>query len=231
MKEKLVMQYGYCIRYYIRRGNKKESFSSEISYDNKLIALTEANKKIQQLLSKKCKLYELRITKKPVPKSVIYERKIQDDIKPNEVFVKKGSYIRYNKKYGIEEILSKYNPDTKTLVEIDGHMMEMFSHRYANFKFNGTVCKHCGIQGLYFYKERHYQDKNYHFNLYGVDSEGNEVLMTKDHIIAKSKGGKDVIENYQCLCEQCNSRKGSMPNEEFMKTKKEKVDEINENIN
>ena len=38
---------------------------------------------------------------------------------------------------------------------------------------------------------------------------GEEVLMTKDHIIPKSLGGKNTIYNLQPMCQFCNSRKGS----------------------
>ena len=45
-----------------------------------------------------------------------------------------------------------------------------------------------------------------HFNLYFIDGD-NYVLMTKDHILPHSKGGKDVIDNYQTMCEICNNIK------------------------
>ena len=53
------------------------------------------------------------------------------------------------------------------------------------------------------------QDKSYHLNLYAVDDNGDEILMTKDHIIPRSKGGIDDISNYQTMCRLCNEAKGN----------------------
>lgn len=38
---------------------------------------------------------------------------------------------------------------------------------------------------------------------------GSEEDLTIDHVIPKSLGGKNEIENYQTLCKKCNSFKGS----------------------
>lgn len=47
-----------------------------------------------------------------------------------------------------------------------------------------------------------------HFNLYSYD--GDEfVMMTQDHIIPKSKGGKDQLSNLQTMCKLCNNEKGN----------------------
>jgi 5-methylcytosine-specific restriction endonuclease McrA len=32
--------------------------------------------------------------------------------------------------------------------------------------------------------------------------------MTKDHIVPKSKGGKDMLSNTQTMCVICNTKKG-----------------------
>jgi len=77
-------------------------------------------------------------------------------------------------------------------------------------KLKGVKCATCGIEGIYFYKERGgIRDKIFHVNLYGVNDEGEEVLMTKDHIKPKSKGGMDHIDNMQTMCYICNSKKGN----------------------
>jgi hypothetical protein len=69
----------------------------------------------------------------------------------------------------------------------------------------------CGIEGVVFYKEKHSEkDTCYHFNLYGYNHNGNEVLMTKDHIFPKSMGGSETLKNMQTMCGPCNYFKGDM---------------------
>jgi 5-methylcytosine-specific restriction endonuclease McrA len=57
--------------------------------------------------------------------------------------------------------------------------------------------------GAYFLLESHLPEQNPHLNLYSED----HVLMTKDHIIPRSKGGKNHMSNYQTLCYECNQEK------------------------
>jgi len=40
--------------------------------------------------------------------------------------------------------------------------------------------------------------------------------MTKDHIIPKSAGGANHMDNLQTMCDQCNNRKGSKLPEEYI---------------
>jgi len=44
----------------------------------------------------------------------------------------------------------------------------------------------------------------------------NFVLLTIDHIIARSRGGPNTFDNYQTMCWNCNRDKGSMDFQEYM---------------
>jgi 5-methylcytosine-specific restriction endonuclease McrA len=46
-----------------------------------------------------------------------------------------------------------------------------------------------------------------HLNLYAVTETGERVLMTKDHIVPRSRGGANQHENYQTMCIICNQQK------------------------
>ena len=117
--------------------------------------------------------------------------------------------------YSIAEIREKtremlFNPKyIKSKIILDGDAIKANSQRYQVFFTKGIKCSCCGIEGKFFRKEKLLNDKSYHLNLYAIDDDGNEVLMTKDHIIPKSKGGRDILENYQPMCEHCNRAKGN----------------------
>ena len=82
------------------------------------------------------------------------------------------------------------------------------SRRYHVFHQSGVVCVACGLEGLFFARERSpRQLGKFHFNLYGVRDD-NEVLMTRDHIHPLSKGGSNRLDNQQTMCATCNSKKG-----------------------
>lgn len=120
-------------------------------------------------------------------------------------------HIRKSKRYELNEVLPfvnlEYNADAPR-VNLDGDLIKMHSDRLKTFAVKGCNCVKCGIKGAYFYKERQHVDVFYHLNLYGINEKGEEILMTKDHIIPKVKGGKNYIDNYQTLCQGCNTEKG-----------------------
>lgn len=99
--------------------------------------------------------------------------------------------------------------ENKTRVELDGDEIKANSQRYQTFFTKGIKCVCCGIEGKFFAKERQPGDGHYHMNLYAINEEGTEVLMTKDHIIPKSKGGSNTLNNYQPMCIICNRKKGN----------------------
>jgi len=126
----------------------------------------------------------------------------------NEILDFVGPVIR---KSGISK---KGNPFTYSYPsyrkEYMGKSIKMGSQRYVLFKLKGVDCIECGLKGKFFALESNYPDKDvWHMNLYGYDKDGNEVMMTKDHIIAKSKKGKNNLDNYQPMCYNCNQEKSN----------------------
>jgi 5-methylcytosine-specific restriction endonuclease McrA len=126
---------------------------------------------------------------------------------------KKIKYIR-NGKFTPNKVLPHIAPDnslTKKYLGDDGqlHKIKMWSSRYQCFLESGLTCIKCGIEGIFFAMEKDCKCTVYHFNLYALDKDGDEVLMTKDHIIPKSRGGKNNISNYQTMCYPCNHAKGN----------------------
>lgn len=72
-------------------------------------------------------------------------------------------------------------------IEIEGYKVKTKDDRYLNFIKHGFECAKCGIKGKYVNLECNSKLGN-HLNVYGIDKNGNEILLTKDHIYPKSKG-------------------------------------------
>ena len=102
-----------------------------------------------------------------------------------------------------------YKNKRYSYVDIRGDIINGNSQRFQTFFTKGLKCACCGIEGKYFAKEKDPNAARYHLNLYAVNEAGEEVLMTKDHIIPWSKGGKDDVSNYQTMCEKCNKNKSN----------------------
>ena len=128
--------------------------------------------------------------------------------KPKEYLIRKETYSIDEVRDKVKDIL--FEEDKRNAkVDFDGDLIKGNSQRYQTFFTKGCKCVVCGVEGKYFAKERHLQDKTYHLNLYAVDDNGDEILMTKDHIIPRSKGGIDDISNYLTMCKLCNEAKGN----------------------
>ncbi len=150
-----------------------------------------------------------------------YERK-EGSYKPSEVLNFLPNPQDYPRWFNLNRIKKDY----------DGDLMKMGSQRYYVFR-KSLQCHFCDLVGSVMYKERVIGKKGqapncgYHFNLYAIDENGNEVLMTKDHVLAKSCGGTDTLDNYVTCCTKCNGDKGSMDYEEFKELKaKEKQESL-----
>lgn len=98
-----------------------------------------------------------------------------------------------------------YPPDRIYL----NYRVDMTSLRYHCFK-KSLSCVKCGLVGTTFRLEYNNTQlertpDRAHFNLYSAEG----VLMTKDHILPKSKGGKDHIDNLRTYCSPCNHKRGN----------------------
>lgn len=94
-------------------------------------------------------------------------------------------------------------------VELEGgHRVKLTSSRLRLFLKKGVVCCRCGVEGNEFRLESHTVEPP-HLNLYAVSEDGKAILMTKDHILPKSMGGLNTLNNYQTMCQPCNGSKGS----------------------
>jgi len=95
--------------------------------------------------------------------------------------------------------------EKKLSVDVDGFQVYVHSMRYKTFFQKGFTCTKCGRVGTHFVLVGDDKSKRRHFELFSDD----QVLMTKDHIIPVSRGGKDSLDNFQTMCKRCNAAKGN----------------------
>jgi len=112
--------------------------------------------------------------------------------------------------FSLEDVLpyiSEEESKREYTVGEEAYDVRMNSDRYFVFQKN-SECVACNLQGTKMILDINPGDQSPHFNLYAEEN-GRLVLMTKDHIIAKSKGGTDQLDNYQTMCHTCNNLKGA----------------------
>lgn len=119
----------------------------------------------------------------------------------------------------IQEVLDAVSPESepnkrRSQGTFFGKKVYLNSLRYKVFKKFGTKCVTCGIEGAYFALEQciGVSEDRAHFNLYALDADKKEIMLTKDHIIPRSKGGKDRLDNLQPMCSFCNLNKADTLN-------------------
>jgi hypothetical protein len=154
----------------------------------------------------------------------IYDiKKVFDWIDDSSIQETEFGLHRHEPMEGMTKIKNGKEFKTKPFEDVDA-ISDLLG--YTIFKEKGIDCCCCPTKGAYFALERtpgggSSPYNQWHFNLYGIDKFGREVLLTKDHILAKSKGGTDDVENLQPMCMPCNTKKGSMDMDEFAKRKKD----------
>lgn len=114
------------------------------------------------------------------------------------------------------------------IIIIDSRSLdEIGEDSYFNFfKSKGFSCNRCGFVATF---QAYTVGRGSHgLRFVGKAKDGYRFL-TKDHIIPKSKGGKGK-DNYQILCDSCNSKKGNRSEGEdiliYLKSRKKVADKI-----
>lgn len=128
----------------------------------------------------------------------------------NLVRLKEKQKLQRIGEFELEEVLPYItSEDSRKDYTVNGvtYSVKMNSDRYFVFLKN-LECAACGLVGNKIMLELNPGDNVPHFNLYAIDKD-REVLMTKDHILAKSKGGENKLDNYQNMCCICNNLKSN----------------------
>lgn len=115
-------------------------------------------------------------------------------------------YIRAGEILDLTTVLSLISDDYKTEI-LNNKEVRVFSKRLQMFKEKGVECVFCGIKGSFFAVES-YTGVDYHLNLYAKDG-NKEILMTKDHIVPKTRGGSNYLDNLNPACLPCNQKKSN----------------------
>ena len=115
------------------------------------------------------------------------------------------TYIFKNKEYSVDEIIPYILSDDTHMI-LDGTRVKIEGLRLNSFA-RKEACVTCGRQGTIFRiaASRNSKKKDWHLTLWSDDG----IQMTKDHIVPKSKGGKNSLKNIQTMCEKCNLKKGN----------------------
>jgi len=114
----------------------------------------------------------------------------------------------FHKAYPIECIENIYKEaieNNKEKIQFDNVEIKTHSIRIKTFMKNTSkVCVNCGRVGTHYRLQSNKNSvENPHLGLWSDDG----IQFTKDHIIPKSKGGTNELDNLQIMCEVCNNAK------------------------
>ncbi len=125
--------------------------------------------------------------------------------------------------FPVKDIVDLINSPAGSAV-LEGYKVKVSGVRLNTFAKKGTSCICCGAVGDHFKLETNNKNptQGLHLNLYARNSNGHYVLMTRDHIVLKSKGGENTVENMNPMCLKCNNKRGNRYEslEKFLKENK-----------
>lgn len=113
--------------------------------------------------------------------------------------------------------------DAPRRVLVAGEMVKVAGLRLRTFS-NSLTCSACGLTATHFALEKNREEDPYHLNLYGL-KDGEEVLFTHDHTLARGLGGKNKIENTTTMCSPCNGAKAKVETRLYNERRKAKQNE------
>lgn len=118
----------------------------------------------------------------------------------------------------VEEVLGLIR-DPQSSATVLGVEVKTNGLRLETFAAHPPCCSDpaCEVKATHFAVERSIKKRadaqpshwhEWHLNLYGRNGNGQEILLTHDHTVARSLGGADSLENTSTMCVACNQRKG-----------------------
>lgn len=108
----------------------------------------------------------------------------------------------------VTDLESVFSNVRKGIKRMDIGGVNVSIRRMECFAVYGTECVSCLQRKGNVILIEEWPNGQIHVDLYQKNPDGTKVLMNIDHVIPKSKGGKNDITNYQPMCQPCNSKKG-----------------------